>query len=310
MGVVGKYIGMEKPIEIVYHCEKHGDTYKTLNAKNICIPSFNPCKQCEIINKSKSSRTKNKEFYYKRLQDYCKSRGGELLSKKWIRAKTLYEIKCGNPKHDPFWNNADKLINNNQWCPYCCGRKGEFEEEIENIITSKNGTLLSNYENSQTHVSVLCNEHNYQWDVTPTNLKKDRWCPICSMPFSEKVVWDYLCTTVFDIEFQYAFDNLQGKNNELLKYDFAILRDNKLLYIIEVDGMEHREPPPDCEDKNRINTCKRDKIKNKYCKDNNISLYRMPVPFYGGVYKWSYDDYYDYIKEELSTIIDKLKGVI
>ena len=33
--ILSEYLGDTKPIDILYHCEKHGDVYKTLNAKNI-----------------------------------------------------------------------------------------------------------------------------------------------------------------------------------------------------------------------------------------------------------------------------------
>ena len=38
--VLSEYLGSEKPIKILYHCEKHGDTEKTINAKNVCKPFF------------------------------------------------------------------------------------------------------------------------------------------------------------------------------------------------------------------------------------------------------------------------------
>ena len=59
--VLSEYLGSEKPIKILYHCEKHGDTEKTINAKNVCKPYFLPCKQCQSENKSKSAaRRENK----------------------------------------------------------------------------------------------------------------------------------------------------------------------------------------------------------------------------------------------------------
>lgn len=41
-------MGSEKPINLVYHCPIHGDTYTTINAKNICKPYFLPCKKCQL----------------------------------------------------------------------------------------------------------------------------------------------------------------------------------------------------------------------------------------------------------------------
>ena len=43
--LISEYHGKERPVEILYHCEKHGDTTKWLNAKNIFGLNFNPCKE-------------------------------------------------------------------------------------------------------------------------------------------------------------------------------------------------------------------------------------------------------------------------
>lgn len=302
--ILSEYLGLDKPIDIVYHCKKHGDTYKTINAKNICKSYFLPCKQCQSINKSNSSprQTKDKEFYFNRLKDYCKSHGGEVVSDKWITAKTVYKFKCGNPNHPIFETTADALYSGSHWCPYCSGRAGNFEDEIREIIESKNGELLTAYENQYSYVKVRCKEHNYIWNIMPLNIKKGRWCPICHLPFSEKVMWDYLTNHGFNVEIQYKFDDLIGENNEKLKFDFAILdKNNKLQYLIEIDDCEHRY---NHKQPRRVKARQRDLKKNEYCKIHNIPLYRMQ-------YWWNkepitYEDYYRYINNQLNFIINKI----
>ena len=54
--LISEYHGKERPVEILYHCEKHGDTTKWLNAKNIFGLNFNPCKEC-----FKESHSKKKQ---------------------------------------------------------------------------------------------------------------------------------------------------------------------------------------------------------------------------------------------------------
>lgn len=64
-------------------------------------------------------------------------------------------------------------------------------------------------------------------------------------------------------------------------FDFAILNDKKeLLYLIEFDGKQHFEYNEksdfwDNEEKFKL-TQFRDKLKNQWCKDNNIPLIRIP----------------------------------
>lgn len=174
------------------------------------------------------------------------------------------------------------------------------------MLKSKDGQLLSGYNGAYNYVTVKCNKHNYIWDMLPSNIKKGRWCPICSMGFNEKVVWDYFNNIQCNIKIQYSFDDLIGKNNEKLKYDFAVFDSNdNLICLVEVDDEEHRDrhlgnTPRQIARKKAI---LRDKQKDKYCAENNIPLYRMEVPFRNNK-KWEYQDYYRYINTELKDIVN------
>lgn len=42
---MSEYHGSERPIDLVYHCNQHGDTYTTINAKNVCKSFFLPLKE-------------------------------------------------------------------------------------------------------------------------------------------------------------------------------------------------------------------------------------------------------------------------
>lgn len=296
--LISEYVGSDRPISLIYHCEIHGDTETTINAKNICKDYFLPCKLCRSTNKSNSSHGGkiNKDFYYNRLKEYCKSRSGELLSEKWVTAKTKYKFKCGNPDHPIFESTADALYSGNHWCPYCCGRKGNFEDEIKEIIKNHNGELLSPYINMNTYVSLKCNEHNYIWDIMPLNIKKGRWCPICNLPFSEKVMWDYLNNQGFNVKIQYKFNNLCGENGEKLKYDFAILdKNDNLIWLLEIDDKSHFSK---CQSERYKKFRQRDKIKNEYCRNNNIILFRIYYPFDYGNKQPEYKTYYKYIESQ------------
>lgn len=307
--ILSKYNGSEKPINIVYHCELHGDTYKTLNAKNICKSYFLPCKKCQSIRKSnaaKNTEKGNKHFYYKRLVEYCNKRGGIVLEKKWTKAKDRYHFKCSNPEHPVFITTADALYSGEHWCPYCSGRSGDFQSELEDLCKEKDGELISSYKGASDYVTVRCNKHNYVWNMLPNNIKNGRWCPICNMGFNEKVVWDYFKNMQCNIQIQYTFDDLIGEKNEKLKFDFAVLdRNDNLIYLVEVDDEEHnnRHFGNSPRQVQRQNAIKRDKMKNKYCKEHHIPLYRMKIPFRGNK-KWSYDDYYRFINTELKEIVN------
>lgn len=169
---------------------------------------------------------------------------------------------------------------------------------------------MSKYTDASTHVTIKCNKHNYIWDILPGNIKKGRWCPVCSMGFNEKVVWDYFNNMECNIKIQYCFDDLVGENNEKLKYDFAILdKNNNLVSLVEVDDKEHKYKHLGNSTRQiqRQKAIERNKIKDEYCKKHNIQLYRIEVPFRGSK-KWDYADYYRYINTELKHIVNLSRG--
>lgn len=305
--ILGEYIDANAPIDFVYHCEKHGDTYKSINAKNVLGKGFQPCKQCDLEAKSKSGskRSNDKNYQYNRLKNLCESKGGKLVSTEWTTAKDTYEIDCGNISHLNFFTTADCLFSKEQWCPYCSGRYGDFNEKYKNIIESRDGKMFSNYINGTTHIQIQCNKDNYKWGMYPSNIAKGRWCPVCSLPYSERVPYNYLIDNKYIIRIQYGFDDLVGENKELLRYDFAIFnKNNKLLGLLEIDDEEHRGNPKQLR---RVKARQRDKIKDDYCKNNNIKLFRLE--YYHNKQFENYDWYYSYIHNNLGKFLSEIINI-
>lgn len=300
--ILSKYNGTDNKIDILYHCDLHGDTYKTLNAKNICKNYFNPCAECTKMKMSQKSKDKkDKDYYFNRLKEYCESKGGKLLSTEWTTAKDIYKFKCSNKNHPIFESSADSLYSGKHWCPYCSGRKGNFKEEIKNIIESNDGEMMSEYVNYNTPIKIKCKKHNYIWESYPSNLKKSKWCPICNMCYNEKVLYDIFKQKNINIIPQYTFDDLWGIN-ELLRFDFGILDDNNnLLFLIEVDDEEHTD---NHKSKRRIESKQRDLKKDEYCKNKGIKLYRMKVPFRRNKREeYGLENYQKYIKNYFKEIL-------
>ena len=79
---------------------------------------------------------------------------------------------------------------------------------------------------------------------------------------------------------QYSFEELISESGTRYRFDFGIIKNNKLLYLIEYDGEQHF---PENIQKTGWNTKehfdivkKRDNIKNEFCLNNNIPLIRIP----------------------------------
>lgn len=272
--ILSEFNGKERPITICYHCEKHGDTIKTLNAKNVLNKNFNPCKKC-LTEKKSVSRTNDKKLLYQRLVDYCNSRGGSVIETEWITAKTIYHFKCSNSDHPVFTSTADSLVSNSHWCPWCSGRSGNFEKEIDDIILSKGGIKIGKYINASTPIRIKCIKHDYEWDMTPCNIKKDRWCPICKMGLSEKAVWDWYKERNINIIPQYTFEDLSGELNNKYRFDFAVLSEsNDVEYLLEIDDESHRG-----NSNKYAHVRESDKLKNSYCELHDIKLIRIPISY-------------------------------
>lgn len=75
-----------------------------------------------------------------------------------------------------------------------------------------------------------------------------------------------------------SFDDLHGSRNNLLRFDFEVDRNDKILFLLEFDGRQHFEYIPYFH-KNPSNFSKArewDRRKNSYCLRNNIILLRIP----------------------------------
>lgn len=71
---------------------------------------------------------------------------------------------------------------------------------------------------------------------------------------------------------QYTFSDLRGPKGGLLRFDFAIFKNNKLSHLIEFQGEQHYEYSGSFLD----SPIESDELKRKYCKNNNLILIEIP----------------------------------
>lgn len=114
------------------------------------------------------------------------------------------------------------------------------------------------------------------FEVLPTHIANNHVhsCGCNSGSSGEKMVEDILKAIKVEYKKQYAFDDCIDKQR--LKFDFAIFKNDKLSCLIEYDGKQHYEPIEYFggidEYQDRVH---KDNIKNEYCKNNFIPLYRF-----------------------------------
>lgn len=170
----------------------------------------------------------------------------------------------------------------------------------ENIITKrlneKNLKLIS-YEvnNGLGYAYYICNICGYEGKVSSSN-STTRGCPVCKESRGERKIRLYLIKNEVHFQRQFTFNDC--KYQGLLKFDFAIFNDNKLLFLIEYDGEQHYNSKSFLGGIDEFKKVKlRDNIKNKYCEDNKIGLLRIPY--------WEHKN----IEQILNNEINKYKSL-
>ena len=107
----------------------------------------------------------------------------------------------------------------------------------------------------------------------------------------EEYIQSLLSDSGINFKPQYTFDDC--KYTYVLRFDFAIIENNKVLGLIEYDGKQHFKPIEFFGGgKGFIETKKRDEIKSKYCQLNKIPLLRLPYTLSAKEIKEKIDEYY------------------
>ena len=91
----------------------------------------------------------------------------------------------------------------------------------------------------------------------------------------EQLIEEILINNHVDYKKQYSFNDCRYIN--VLRFDFAIMRNNEPIYLIEYNGRQHYESVEyfGGEEQFELNKL-RDQIKDDYCKKNNIPLLKLP----------------------------------
>lgn len=100
----------------------------------------------------------------------------------------------------------------------------------------------------------------------------------CERSVGEQKITKILQENNINFKREFTFSDLLGDGGGRLRFDFGILDANdNLLYLIEYDGIQHFEINCFGNNKNDFDILKKyDKIKEEYCKNNNIPLIRIP----------------------------------
>ena len=276
-----KYINAYTKIDIL--CDKnhiwHTSYNNFINLGSRCLICRGyktaPYKSQIIIDKNQEE-IKNKIIKRCEEKNYIFLR---FIDDEYKNSNSKLEIKC--IKHNYIWNiKYTKFIHAKHGCPICNPTHKKSENEILKIIKKKckerNYTFLNfvngTYKNNKSKLLLKC-QKNHIFEIRYANFvgTLNRGCSKCRDSKNEILISNYLTNNNIKFERQKTFDDC--KNKRLLYFDFYLPDYN---ICIEYDGKQHYEKIEYWSGEDSLDIIQyRDNIKNKFCKNNDIILFRI-----------------------------------
>ena len=161
----------------------------------------------------------------------------------------------------------------------CYGKEKLHDILFQDLRGKKYGklTVLKQVKNTSV-TSWLCQcECGAQTIATTQSLNSGKKLSCgCLVSKAEEEFTLFLKTNNFNFIKQYKFNDCKDKRS--LPFDFAILKDDKIFCLVELNGQQHYAPYTYCneskeiKEKNYNDRLYKDNIKRKYCQDNKIPL--------------------------------------
>lgn len=247
------YINNKTKIDIV--CPIHGN-FKQTPSSHL---KGSGCPKC------KSKKLSNYIFINKLKKIYGDSYDYSLIN--YINTRTKIKLIC--PIHGIFEQYPKHLLYSKKGC-YKCNNGIKFIKKSNKIHNFKYKYDNLKYENSHIKVKIMCIEHGI-FEQLPYHHLRGSGCPKCNDSKGEKTISNYLNNKKIKYIKQKTFKNC--KYILPLKFDFYLPEYN---VCIEYDGEQHFFVKNIWGGEKEFKLIKkRDKIKNEYCKNNNIHFLRI-----------------------------------
>jgi hypothetical protein len=268
------FLGISKKVKLLHKiCDHSWEVLPTNILKSEC-----GCPECK---KRKLAETFRMDL--ESVRKVMKYDEYILLSDEYVNSHVPLKIQC--PVGHVFEMNYNNFNSGGQRCPECAiirntERQRTPVEEIEKQVKERGFTFISwedgKYTNTQSKFTLMCsNGHITKKSVGSFQQGCD--CPKCVKPSKGEVaITDFLIKNNIKHDSQFEFEDCKYKRP--LPFDFVIFNeDGSINYLIEYDGEQHFEPIEIFGGEEKfIQNQRNDSIKNKYCKENNIKLIRIP----------------------------------
>jgi len=220
-----------------------------------------------------------KEFIKKSKKVHGNQYGYSVTRYENARTKIQYICK----KHGIIWQLPNSHTEGHG-CYKCSQEKNVIKANKNKIVTTKlfikrakmiHGNKYNysktRYIRSNQKVHIICPKHGEFWQTPNNHIDCRNSCPKCKESRGETAVRTFLESN--DIKFKTNYSINGCKRRRKLLFDFYLPEHN--IYI-EFDGKQHYVPFYLFSKSSFFMTQESDKIKNKFCSENNVELIRIP----------------------------------
>ena len=284
--VIGEYKGVRT--KIAHYCMKHNIYFDMLPCHVLKGSGCNKCKSEKISN----THSKTHERY---VEEIAFVNPNIIVLGEYSGATTPILHKC--LVHNIEWFISPNNALHGNGCDKCKSekiaekRRCTHEEYLDKMACiNPDIEVVEEYIDAITKILHRCRIDGYEWYASPHCILQGTGCPKCCESKGEKAIRQWL--EKYNIKYIYQMPFIDCCDVKPLPFDFYL---SELNICIEYDGIQHFEPidfsgkGKEWAEKQFEYIQKHDKIKNKYCKDNNIKLLRIP--------------YYANIEEELNNFL-------
>ena len=273
---IGKIYGCYKILEFcnnqtcICECQKCGNV-RSVDFYHLKDRNYEYCDKCVRPRKLKYDLV-GKKFGKLTIIDYAENKVQPNVSTK-IQYKCLCD--CGNE----CIVQSNHLISGHTTSCGCEQRIRAAQCKYKDIVGVRYGKLTAIervYENGKSKWRCICDCGNEKIvDIRNLNSGHTTSCG-CITSVAENDMCDILKKKRYNFIQQYRFDDCKDKRR--LPFDFAILENDRIKFLIEIQGQQHYHPftfngePKEVQSKNYDDRVKKDRIKSDYCREHNIPL--------------------------------------
>lgn len=254
------------------------------------------CENCKHIKASEATLLNSSKRLISIAAEICIKNGYKLLTTEEEYTGIRMAVKIYCEKHGEQEVSLMAILNSEAGCPKCANERVAAKNTLDKnyvkqYIDSINGNELLNKEDYKStkiyNLNIRCSCGNVFTTSFDCYTKGVQRCYSCSCRESlrEREIRNLLENYKIEHIQEYKFEDC--RDTLPLPFDFYLPNYN---LCIEFDGQHHYHPV--FGEKHYETTIKHDKIKNQYCKDNNINLLRIPY--------WDGNDIEEIITKQLN----------